>query len=105
SPLPFRLGRTKLQRELEDLSFARDLQAWKPDDVMLREVPVGVEDRVVEVVLEITREHRIGRILIHAVDDSVTEYRLSNQKENVAVTDKQFRFTAPAGTEVIEDEQ
>ncbi|PYV61880.1 MAG: outer membrane lipoprotein carrier protein LolA, partial [Acidobacteria bacterium] len=43
--------------------------------------------------------------LIHAVDDSVTEYRFSNQKENVAVTDKQFRFTAPAGTEVIEDEQ
>jgi len=89
---------------LKVLSFAPDLKAWKPEDVMLRGVPVGLEDRVEQVVLEITPEHRIARILIHAVDDSVTEYRFSNQKENVAVTDKQFRFTAPAGTEVIEDE-
>jgi outer membrane lipoprotein carrier protein len=105
SPLAFLLGKTKLQKELKALSFVPDLKAWKPEDVMLRGVPVGLEDRVEQVVLEITPEHRIARILIHAVDDSVTEYRFSNQKENVPVTDKQFRFTAPAGTEVIEDEQ
>jgi len=86
------------------LSFAPDIQAWKPEDVMLRGVPRGLEDRVEQVVLEITPEHRIARILIHAADDSVTEYRFSNSKENVEVADKQFRFTAPSGTEVIENE-
>jgi len=104
SPLAFLLGKTKLEKELKALSFAPDIQAWKPEDVMLRGVPRGLEDRVEQVVLEITPEHRIARILIHAADDSVTEYRFSNSKENVEVADKQFRFTAPSGTEVIEEE-
>jgi outer membrane lipoprotein carrier protein len=104
SPLAFLLGKAKLEKELRALSFAPDIQAWKPEDVMLRGVPRGLEDRVEQVVLEITPEHRIARILIHAADDSVTEYRFSNSRENVEVADKQFRFTAPAGTEVIEDE-
>jgi len=104
SPLAFLLGKTKLEKELKTLSFAPDIQAWKSEDVMVRGVPRGLEDRVDQVVLEITPEHRIARILIHAVDDSVTEYRFSNSKENVEVADKQFRFTAPAGTEVIEEE-
>ena len=104
SPLAFLLGKTKLEKELKALSFAPDIQAWKAEDVMLRGVPRGLEDRVEQVVLEITPEHRIARILIHAVDDSVTEYRFSNSKENVEVADKQFRFMAPSGTEVIEEE-
>jgi len=103
SPLAFLLGKTKLEKELAALSFAPDIQAWKPDDVILRGVPRGLEDRVEQVLLEITPEHRIARILIHATDDSVTEYRFSNQQENVEVPDKQFRFVAPAGTEVIEE--
>jgi len=103
SPLAFLLGKTKLEKELKALSFAPDLQVWKTGDVMLRGIPRGLEDRVEQVVLEVTPEHRIARILIHATDDSVTEYRFSEQKENVAVSDGQFRFAPPAGTEVIEE--
>src|SRR5215467_11074995 len=75
SPLAFLLGKTKLEKELKALSFAPDLQFWKTGDVMLRGVPRGLEDRVEQVVLEVTAEHKIARILIHATDDSVTEYR------------------------------
>ena len=103
SPLAFLLGKTKLEKELKALSFAPDLQAWKTGDVLLRGVPRGLEDRVEQVILEVTPEHRIARILIHAADDSLTEYRFSNEKENVAVPDGQFRFAAPPGTEVIEE--
>ena len=103
SPLAFLLGKTKLEKELKALSFAPDLQTWQAGDVMLRGVPRGLEDRVEQVVLEITPEHRIARILIHATDDSVTEYRFSDEKENSAVSDGQFRFVPPAGTEVIEE--
>lgn len=103
SPLAFLLGKTKLEKELRALSFAPDLQTWEPGDVILRGVPRGLEDRVEQVVLEITPEHRIARILIHSADDSVTEYRFSNEKENITVPDGQFRFAAPAGTEVIEE--
>ena len=104
SPLAFLLGKTKLEKELQGLSFAPDVQPWKPADVVLRGVPRGMESQVQDVLLEITPQHQIARILIHGVDDSITEYRLREQKEEVQVADSQFRFTPPAGSEVIEDE-
>jgi outer membrane lipoprotein carrier protein len=103
SPLAFLLGKTKLEKELETLSFAPDMQLWKPEDVMLRGVPRGMEDRISQVLLEITPDHQIARILIHGTDDSITEYRFSDQKENLEVPDGKFRFIAPAGSEVVEE--
>lgn len=103
SPLAFLLGKAKLEKELSGLSFAPDVQTWRPEDVILRGVPRGLEDRVRQVLLEITPEHQIARILIHGVDDSVTEYRFSNQKEDVPVSDREFRFVPKPGTEVVEE--
>lgn len=104
SPLAFLLGKTKLEKELGGLSFAPDVQPWKAGDNVLRGVPRGMEDRIQDITLEITPEHQIERILIHGVDDSITEYRFSEQKEDVQVTDAEFHFVPPAGSEVIEDE-
>ena len=104
SPLAFLLGKAKLEKELHGLSFAPDVAAWKPEDVVLRGVPRGMEDRVRQVLLEITPQHQIARIMIHGVDDSITEYRFSDLKENIVVGDGQFHFSAPPGTEVVEDE-
>jgi len=59
-------------------------------------------DRVRQVLLEITPEHWIGRILIEEVDGSTTDYRFSSQRENVAVPDQRFHFTVPGGVEVID---
>ncbi len=104
SPLAFLLGKTKLEKELQTLSFAPDVRPWKAEDVILRGVPRGLEDRVSQVLLEITPNHQIARILIHGLDDSITEYRFSDQKENLEVPDGRFRFSAPAGSEVVEEE-
>jgi outer membrane lipoprotein carrier protein len=104
SPLAFLLGKTKLEKELDGLSFAPDVQTWKAEDSILRGVPRGMEDRVSQVLLEITPEHQIARIMIQGVDDSITEYRFSNQKEDVQIPDSKFRFVVPAGTETVEDE-
>src|SRR5947207_5436709 len=91
SPLALLLGKAKLEKELQGLSFAPDVQAWNPEDAMLRGVLRGLEDRVRQVLLEVTPEHRIARILIHGADESITEYRFSNQKEDVEVPSRQFR--------------
>jgi len=104
SPLAFLLGKTKLEKELDGLAFAPNVQTWKPEDSILRGVPRGMEDRVSQVLLEITPEHRIARIMIEGTDDSITEYRFSNQREDVQIPDGKFRFVAPAGTETVEDE-
>jgi outer membrane lipoprotein carrier protein len=101
SPLAFLLGKTKLEKELQALSLASDVAPLVTGDVVLRGVPKSLADRVSEVLLEITPEHWISRILIEELDESVTEYRFSNQRENVAVPVRQFQFVVPDGVEVI----
>lgn len=103
SPLAFLLGKTKLEKELRGLAAAPD-QPPMAGGVVLRGVPRGMENRVNDVVLEITGEHKIARIRLEQADGSVTEFRLENQQENVALTDEQFRFQAPDGTETVEGE-
>jgi len=38
------------------------------------------------------------------VDGASTEYRFTDQKEDMAVADSRFVFKPPAGTEVVEGE-
>ena len=104
SPLAFLLGKTKLEKELNELSFAPEVHAWKEGDSMLKGIPRGMEDRVQEVLLEVTPEYQIARILIHSVDDSITEYRFSDQRENIPLSDGRFDFIPPAGSETIEEQ-
>jgi len=102
SPLALLLGKTKLQKELHGLSLAPDVSPLDPADVVLRGVPQALADRVSEIVLEITPDHQISRIMISEVDGLVTEYRFGQQKENVQISDRRFEFTPPAGTETVE---
>jgi len=103
SPLRLLLGKTKLEKELQGLSLASDVTASAAGNVMLRGIPKGMADRASEVLLEITPESQIARIVIEEVDGSVTEYRFDQQRENVEASDQQFRFTPPAGVEMVED--
>ncbi len=104
SPLAFLLGKSKLEKELHGLSLAPDVAPLAAGDVMLRGVPQAMADRVSEILLEVTPEHRIARIVIDDVDGSSTEYRFSDQKENVTIPEGQFEFRPPAGTEIVEGE-
>ena len=104
SPLAFLLGKTKLEKELRGLSLAPDVTPLAAGNVVLRGVPHALADRVNEVVLEVTPEHEIVRIVIEDVDGAATEYRFSDQKEDAAINDGRFQFTPPAGTETIEGE-
>ena len=102
SPLSFLLGKTKLEKELKGLSLAPDVSPFEAGDVVLRGVPKGMQDRIGQVLLEVTPEHLLSRIVLEQVDGSVTEYRFTAQKENVTISDDRFRFRPPAGVETIE---
>lgn len=104
SPLSFLLGKSKLEKELQGLSLAPDVAPLASGDVVLRGVPAALADRISEILLEVTPEHRISRIVMNEVDGSVTEYRFTDQKENGAIPDGRFAFTPPAGTETVESE-
>lgn len=105
SPLRYLLGKTKLEKELNGLSIAPDIPALHAGDTVLRGVPKSMEDRISDVLLEISPAHQIVRIVIHEVDGSSTDFRFSNLEENVPVQDSLFRFTPPPGVETIEDER
>ncbi|HEX6503921.1 MAG TPA: outer membrane lipoprotein carrier protein LolA [Terriglobales bacterium] len=102
SPLGFLLGKTRLEKELRGMSLAVDVPPLNPENVVLRGVPTGMRDQINEVLLEITPDNRIARIILEGTDDATTEYRFSNQKENVTVADQRFRFEPPPGVETIE---
>jgi len=102
SPLAFLLGKRKLEKELQGLSLAPDVAPITPGDVVLRGVPVALAGRVSEILLEVTPEHRIVRIVMNDVDGSVTEYRFTDEKENEPVPAGEFQFTPPPGTETVE---
>jgi len=104
SPLAFLLGKTRLEKELQGLSLAPDVTPLDAGNVVLRGVPRALAERVSDILLEVTPEHKIVRIVINDVDGSVTEYRFSNQKENETIAEGRFRFSPPAGIETVEGE-
>ena len=101
SPLRYLLGKTKLEKELEGLSLASDVQPLNAGDVVLRGVPKGMQERVSQTLLEVTPEGLITRIVVEELDGSVTEFRFLQQKENVEIPDQKFHFVPPAGVEVV----
>jgi outer membrane lipoprotein carrier protein len=102
SPLGFLLGKTRLEKELQGLSVAPDVPPLDPGNVVLRGVPTAMAERVSQVLLEITPEWQIARISMQEADGSITEYRFTKQKENVEIDEQQFRFTPPAGVEIVD---
>jgi outer membrane lipoprotein carrier protein len=104
SPLAFLLGKSRLEKELQGLSLAPDVKPLAAGDVVLRGIPRALADRVSEIQVEINPEHQIVRIVIDDVDGSTTEYRFSEQKENVAIPAGKFEFRPPEGTETVEGE-
>jgi outer membrane lipoprotein-sorting protein len=61
-------------------------------------------DRVSEVLLEITPDHQIARIIIREADGASTEFQFRAQAEDVNVADQEFHFNVPAGVEVVSGE-
>jgi outer membrane lipoprotein carrier protein len=102
SPLGFLLGKTRLEKELDGLSVASDVAPMTAGNTVLRGVPRAMADRVNEVVLEVTPDYRIARIQFEEADESVTEYRFGEQRENAEIADQRFRFSPPPGVEIVE---
>jgi outer membrane lipoprotein carrier protein len=105
SPIRYLLGKTKLEKELEGLSLAPDVTPLQAGDAVLRGVPKGMQDRLSEVLLELSPARQIVRILIREVDGSTTDFHFSNLQENVPVPDNLFHFSPPPGVQIIEQSQ
>jgi len=105
SPLRYPLGRAKLEKELRGLSLASDVPPEGLGNVVLRGIPVGMDDRISQVLLESDGQGYLRRIVMDELDGSRTEFRLRAQRENLAIEDTEFRFRPPAGVEVLKSDQ
>jgi outer membrane lipoprotein carrier protein len=102
SPIAFLLGKTKLENELQGLSKAVDQAPALPGDTVLRGVPKGSIGDVSEVQLEISPSNQIVRIVLLEPDGGTTEFRFTDWKENVELSDSRFHFIPPPGVETVE---
>jgi len=102
SPIAFLLGKTKLEKELQGLSKASDQAPLTAGNTVLRGVPQAMADQVSEVLLEITPEFQIVRIVLMDPEGGATDFRFTGWKENLELTDSQFHFSPPPGVETVE---
>jgi len=102
SPLRYLLGKTKLLKEFDGLTLDPDEKPMVAGNVVLRGVPKTMADRVSQVLLEITPQYVIQRIVIAEVDGSETEFRFTEQKQNLPIAENRFKFTPPSGVEVVD---
>ena len=102
SPLRYLLGKTKLEKEFDDLVVADAATSKSQGNIILSGVPKNMAGRVQRVLLEITPQSQIQRIVIEEVDGATTEFTFSNITENIALAEAQFHFIAPPGVETIE---
>ena len=101
SPLRYLLGHTKLQNEFNNLQLSTS-PPKQGGDAVLEGVPKGMEDRVQQVLLEITPSDEISRIRVEEIDGSVTEFQFSDMQENLAIKADLFHFSPPPGVEIVE---
>lgn len=103
SPIRYLLGHSKLQKEFTKLAISSEAPK-QPGNVVLEGIPKGMEERVQQVLLEITPSNQISRIYIEELDGSTTEFIFRNIQENVSIKPDLFRFVPPKGVEVVESE-
>lgn len=105
SPLRYLLGKTRLEKEMDGLSLAPDITPSTAGNRVLRGVPKGMKDRISEVILEISPEHNIVRIVIREADGATTDFHFSGVQENLPMPDSLFHFVPGPGVEIIDERQ
>jgi outer membrane lipoprotein carrier protein len=97
SPLRFLLGHTELGKELTGLTL-------KPegDNYNLSGVPKGMEQRVTSLRFTVSGDGTILGIRVEEVDGSISSFSFAGEIPNPPLTDADFVFHAPPGTEIVE---
>jgi outer membrane lipoprotein carrier protein len=98
SPLRFLLGHAQLTKELNGLTMApADNGAFR-----LRGVPRGMEQRVRSLEVIVTADGTIHAMTLEELDGSRTSFVFKDELANPVMAADTFRFTPPAGVQVVE---
>ena len=98
SPLRFLLGRTKLEKELSNLT----LRPAANGKFTLTGQPRGQEKRVSRLTLTVAADGTITGIEMEETDGALTRFTLTGEQPNVPIPAGTFRFTPPKGIPVVD---
>jgi len=102
-PFLLLLSRFNLRRVFSRLEFAPAALEHQPGDRVLRAYPKkGLEGEYQQVVMVISPQLDIRRLLVILPDESRMEFSFDHAVRNGPMDRSIFRFTAPAGTEIID---
>ena len=95
TPLRFLLGHTQLQKELDGISVSPNSSGFR-----IAGVPRGMQNKVKELTLQVTRTGQITAMKVEELDGALTEFTFTGMQENVPVLNSDFIFTPPPGVTV-----
>jgi outer membrane lipoprotein carrier protein len=102
-PLELLVSRLKVRRAFSKIEFAPGATAAQAGDRVLLAYPrKGFEEVYRSVRIELTPDFDIRRLEVTYPDDSVMKFAFDRIARNVPLPPSLFKFTPPAGTEVIE---
>ena len=97
APLAFLLGRLDFWRD-----FQRFVSRPENSDVRITAQPKSDQAPYSEVEFVVTPSHEIRYLRVTGQDQSVMEFRFSNESLNPSLAENLFRFVPPPGAEVVE---
>jgi outer membrane lipoprotein carrier protein len=103
NPIRFLLGGLKFQKEFERVDKVNDIAPLEPGNVVIRGVPKLMKDRLESVVMELSSQFEIRRLILAEPGGVLTDFRFSNETSNMRISPELFKFTPPQGTEIIKD--
>jgi outer membrane lipoprotein carrier protein len=101
SPLRFLLGGLQFRKEFQQIERLPDAPTVERGDVVIKAVPKQMKDRLDWVLLEVTPQYQIRRMILSEPGGVQTEFRFENEVSNPELSPQLFRLQPPEGTQII----
>jgi chaperone LolA len=97
TPLAFLLGRLSFKKTFQDLELRES-----GSEATIVAIPKASRAPYSKVEFTLSPANEITRLLITGLDETIMEFRFSGEKLNASIDSASFRYTPPAGVEVVE---
>ena len=100
SPMRFLLGGLKFRKEFEKIERVPG-PPLDSGDIAFNAVPKQMKDRLEAVMLEVSPQFQIRRMILKEPGGIQTEFRFDSEASDIPLSPELFHFQPPEGTEVI----
>jgi outer membrane lipoprotein carrier protein len=103
APLAFLLGRLNFDEQFEKRETSAELTPVEKGNIVFKCYSKKMAERLEWVLFEVTPSYEIRRVVARENGGVETEFRFNSMEANPSLADSMFRFTAPAGAEIVKE--